>query len=168
MVVLKLRIAGYTKESVVDGPGIRFVVYAQGCPHRCEGCHNPETWDSMGGKEISEDALLALIRETGLLRGVTFSGGEPFSQAAAFASLADRIKLLGLDIITYTGYTFEEILEMSKSDQNIKQLLERSNFLVDGRYLASERDLSLPFRGSRNQRFLDVGASLAAGRPMDK
>jgi anaerobic ribonucleoside-triphosphate reductase activating protein len=100
MMRLKLRIAGYTKESVVDGPGIRFVVYAQGCPHRCEGCHNPETWDFGGGKEISEDDLVSLISDTRLLSGVTFSGGEPFSQAKEFASLAKRVKSLGLDIVT--------------------------------------------------------------------
>lgn len=151
-----MRIAGYTKESVVDGPGIRFVVYAQGCPHHCEGCQNPETWDFMAGEEISEDLLFSLIRETKLLRGVTFSGGEPFSQAAAFASLAERVRSLGLDIVTYTGYTFEELLEMSKDDKDFKLLLERSDFLVDGRYIASERDLSVPFRGSRNQRLIDV------------
>lgn len=159
-----MRIAGYTKESVVDGPGIRFVVYAQGCPHHCEGCQNPETWDFMGGEEISEDLLFSLIRETKLLRGVTFSGGEPFSQAAAFASLAERVRSLGLDIVTYTGYTLEELLEMSKDDKDFKLLLERSDFLVDGRYIVSERDLGVPFRGSRNQRFLDVASSLAAGR----
>lgn len=164
---MKLRIAGYTKESVVDGPGIRFVIYAQGCPHRCAGCHNPETWDFGEGKEVSEEGLFSLICGTQLLRGVTFTGGEPFAQAKAFASLAERIKSLGLDIVTYTGYTFEEILEMSKNDQDIKQLLERSDFLVDGRYRASERDLSVPFRGSRNQRFLDVSSSLAAGRAVE-
>ena len=156
MMRLKLRIAGYTKESVVDGPGIRFVVYAQGCPHRCEGCHNPETWDFGGGKEISEDDLVSLISDTRLLSGVTFSGGEPFSQAKEFASLAKRVKSLGLDIVTYTGYTFEEILEMSIKDEDIKRLLENTDLLVDGPYLASERDLSVPFRGSRNQRLIDV------------
>jgi len=152
----------------VDGPGIRFVVYAQGCPHRCEGCHNPETWDFGGGKEINEDDLVLLISDTRLLSGVTFSGGEPFSQAGAFASLAKRVKSLGLDIVTYTGYTFEEILEMSIKDEDIKRLLENTDLLVDGPYLAAERDLSVPFRGSGNQRFLDIKASLAAGRAVGK
>jgi anaerobic ribonucleoside-triphosphate reductase activating protein len=90
------------------------------------------------------------------LNGVTFSGGEPISQAKEFASLAKRVKSLGLDIVTYTGYTFEELLEMSIKDIHIKRLLENTDLLVDGPYLASERDLSVPFRGSRNQRLIDV------------
>jgi anaerobic ribonucleoside-triphosphate reductase activating protein len=109
-----------------------------------------------GGKEISEDDLVSLISDTRLLNGVTFSGGEPISQAKEFASLAKRVKSLGLDIVTYTGYTFEELLEMSIKDIHIKRLLENTDLLVDGPYLASERDLSVPFRGSRNQRLIDV------------
>lgn len=155
---MKLRIAGYTEESVVDGPGIRFVIYAQGCPHRCTGCHNPETWDFNGGEEITAEEILSLIRGTQLLQGVTLSGGEPFAQAEVLAAFAKQVKVMGLDIVTYTGYTFEELLEMSKDAQGIKLLLERSDFLVDGPYLASERDLSISYRGSRNQRFLDVAA----------
>jgi anaerobic ribonucleoside-triphosphate reductase activating protein len=81
---MKLRIAGYTEESVVDGPGIRFVIYAQGCPHRCTGCHNPETWDFNGGEEITAEEILSLIRGTQLLQGVTLSGGEPFAQAEPY------------------------------------------------------------------------------------
>ncbi|MGI6406785.1 MAG: anaerobic ribonucleoside-triphosphate reductase activating protein [Syntrophaceticus sp.] len=164
---MKLRIAGYTEESVVDGPGIRFVIYAQGCPHRCTGCHNPETWDFNGGEEITAEEILSLIRGTQLLQGVTLSGGEPFAQAEVLAAFAKQVKVMGLDIVTYTGYTFEELLEMSKDAQGIKLLLERSDFLVDGPYLASERDLSISYRGSRNQRFLDVAASLAAARAVE-
>jgi anaerobic ribonucleoside-triphosphate reductase activating protein len=164
---MKLRIAGYTEESVVDGPGIRFVIYAQGCPHRCTSCHNPETWDFNGGEEITAEEILSLIRGTQLLQGVTLSGGEPFAQAEVLAAFAKQVKVMGLDIVTYTGYTFEELLEMSKDAQGIKLLLERSDFLVDGPYLASERDLSISYRGSRNQRFLDVAASLAAARAVE-
>ena len=87
---MKLRIAGLTKESVVDGPGIRFVVFVQGCPHHCPGCHNPETWDFTAGKELTVDELFAQIKDTRLLQGVTFSGGEPFAQAAALACLGKR------------------------------------------------------------------------------
>ncbi|MDH7576431.1 MAG: anaerobic ribonucleoside-triphosphate reductase activating protein [Bacillota bacterium] len=161
---MKIRVAGYERESVVDGPGLRFVVFAQGCPHRCPGCHNPETWDFEGGQDLEEEDLLKLIRESGLIRGVTFSGGEPFAQAKGFASLGTKIKELGLDLITYTGYTFEEILQQSKEDQDIKDLLELSDMLVDGPFIAAERDLTLPFRGSRNQRLVHVPASLAAGK----
>ncbi|AFV11500.1 anaerobic ribonucleoside-triphosphate reductase activating protein NrdG [Thermacetogenium phaeum DSM 12270] len=161
---MKLRIAGYERESVVDGPGIRFVIFAQGCPHRCKGCHNPETWDFSGGREVTEEELLSIIKATKLLRGVTFSGGEPFAQAQAFASLAEKVKGLGLDIVTYTGYTFEEILEMAQHDPDKKRLLELSDLLVDGPYIEKERDISLPFRGSRNQRLIAVKDSLALGR----
>ncbi|KUK37119.1 MAG: anaerobic ribonucleoside-triphosphate reductase activating protein [Thermacetogenium sp.] len=161
---MKLRIAGYERESVVDGPGIRFVIFAQGCPHRCKGCHNPETWDFSGGREVTEEELLSIIKATKLLSGVTFSGGEPFAQARAFASLAEKVKGLGLDIVTYTGYTFEEILEMAQHDPDKKRLLELSDLLVDGPYIEKERDISLPFRGSRNQRLIAVKDSLALGR----
>lgn len=159
-----IRIAGITRESVVDGPGLRFVIFAQGCPHRCAGCHNPETWDFEGGREVEEEELLKLIRESKLIRGVTFSGGEPFAQAKGFASLAGRIKEMGLDLVTYTGYTFEEILAKSKEDRDTERLLKLTDLLVDGPYLSHERDLTLPFRGSRNQRLILVPASLAAGR----
>lgn len=167
MVGMKLRIAGYTRESVVDGHGIRFVIFAQGCPHHCKGCHNPETWDFAGGQEVTGEELLSLIRSTGLLSGVTFSGGEPFAQARAFASLAEKVRMLGLDVVTYTGYTFEEILEMAEHNQDIRRLLELSDLLVDGPYLEEERDLSLPFRGSRNQRLISVRDSLEIGRAVE-
>lgn len=164
---MTLRIAGYVRESVVDGPGVRFVVFAQGCPHRCKGCHNQETWDFAGGQEITEDELLSLIRDTGLIKGVTFSGGEPFAQSRAFISLAEKVKGLGLDIVTYTGYTFEKLLQLSEDDQDIRRLLELSDLLVDGPFLEDERDISLPFRGSRNQRLLSVADSLAVGRAVE-
>ena len=164
---MKLRIAGLTKESVVDGPGIRFVVFVQGCPHRCPGCQNPETWDFAGGKELTVDELFAQIRDTRLLQGVTFSGGEPFAQAAALAYLGKKVKELGLDIVTYTGYTFEELLDMAEKNQEVRDLLEISDLLVDGPYLAEERDLSIAFRGSRNQRIISVAESLKAKQAVE-
>ncbi len=164
---MKLRIAGLTKESVVDGPGIRFVVFVQGCSHHCPGCHNPETWDFTAGKELTVDELFAQIKDTRLLQGVTFSGGEPFAQAAALACLGKKVKELGLDIVTYTGYTFEELLDMAKKNQDVRELLEISDLLVDGPYLAEERDLNLAFRGSRNQRIISVAASLKAKRAVE-
>lgn len=115
---------------------------------------------------MPEEELLSIISATKLLSGVTFSGGEPFAQARAFASLAEKVKGLGLDIVTYTGYTFEEILEMAQQDPDKKRLLELSDLLVDGPYIEKERDLSLPFRGSRNQRLIAVKDSLALGRPV--
>lgn len=160
--MLKIRVAGFVEESVVDGPGIRFVIFAQGCPHRCFGCHNPHTWDFQGGWEVEEDEIFSLIQRKKLLKGVTFSGGEPFAQAGAFASLGQKIKKMGLDIVTYTGYSFEELLVKAKSNEECRLLLEVSDFLVDGPFIAAERDLSLPFRGSRNQRVIRVADSLVS------
>ena len=111
---------------------IRFVVFVQGCPHHCPGCHNPETLDFAGGEEITVDELFVQIRDTRLLQGVTFSGGEPFAQAAALAYLGKKVKELGLDIVTYTGYTFEEVLDMAEKKQEVRDLLEISDLLVDG------------------------------------
>lgn len=153
----KLRIAGVVRESVVDGPGLRYVVFAQGCPHRCPGCHNPETWDPAGGYEILLEELVADIILNPLLAGVTFSGGEPFLQAASFAALGVVLREKGFNIVTYTGYTFEELLRMP--DEGVQDLLAATDILIDGPFLLAERDLTIPFRGSRNQRIINVHAS---------
>ncbi len=155
-----LRIAGVVKESIVDGPGIRFVVFCQGCPHSCPGCHNAVTHDFAGGYDCTVDKLLAAIDENPLLSGVTFSGGEPACQPEGFLALAQGIRERGLDIIMYSGYTFEELLAMSEENQALGQLLCSIDTLIDGRYTESQRDLTLLFRGSRNQRVIDVPASL--------
>ncbi|MGB9791002.1 MAG: anaerobic ribonucleoside-triphosphate reductase activating protein [Thermacetogeniaceae bacterium] len=160
---MRLRIAGYIQESVVDGPGIRFVIFTQGCPHRCDGCHNPETWDFHGGREVEVEEILELIKKSRLIKGVTFSGGEPFVQPAPLAFLGRQIKEMGLDIVTYTGYSFEELVKKSLYDKDVRSLLEVSDLIIDGRFIKEERDLSLPFRGSRNQRIIKVADSLAAG-----
>jgi len=162
-----LRIAGFNAESVVDGPGLRFVIYAQGCPHRCPGCHNPETWDAQGGHEVTLDDLWARVEKNPLLRGITFSGGEPFMQARVCAILAARARAAGLDVVTYTGYTWEQLLVMAEDDPDVRALLTLSDYLIDGPYLAAQRSLSLPFRGSRNQRIIDVASSRAAGRVVE-
>lgn len=159
----KARIGGFSRESIVDGPGIRAVVYAQGCPHHCPHCHNPSTWDFEGGYELDIDDILGQVKEIGLLRGVTLSGGEPFAQAESFAELASRIKVLGLDVVTYTGYTFEELVEMGQKDPSVAGLLNYTDILIDGPYRHEERDLALAFRGSRNQRIIDVQESLQEG-----
>ncbi|MGE5593540.1 MAG: anaerobic ribonucleoside-triphosphate reductase activating protein [Betaproteobacteria bacterium] len=166
MADLMLRLAGITRESVVDGPGIRAVVFAQGCPHRCKGCHNPETHDSAGGRMFSLDEVIARMRLTPIVRGVTFSGGEPFAQAEGFALLGRRLKLLGLNIVTYTGYTWEA-LTSPDAPWAWRELLEVSDILVDGPYVERERDTSIAFRGSRNQRIIDVKGSLMLGSVVD-
>ncbi|MGE5544779.1 MAG: anaerobic ribonucleoside-triphosphate reductase activating protein [Bacillota bacterium] len=161
---MKIRVSGFSRESIVDGPGIRAVVYAQGCPHQCPHCHNPSTWDFEGGYELDIEEIVGLVKETGLLRGVTLSGGEPFLQAESFAELAGRVKSLGLDVVTYTGYTFEELLKMGQKDPSVDRLLHCTDILVDGPYRHEERDLALAFRGSRNQRIIDVRKSLQEGQ----
>jgi anaerobic ribonucleoside-triphosphate reductase activating protein len=160
---MKIRLAGIEKESVVDGPGLRFVIFVQGCTRHCIGCHNPDTWDVDGGQEMDTGEILSQIGEGRLIRGVTFSGGEPFELAAVCALLAEQIKTLGLDIVTYTGYTFEELQTKSTADEDVKRLLEATDILMDGPFIAEERDWDLPFRGSRNQRLILVHESLTAG-----
>lgn len=157
----ELRIAGLVGDSITDGPGIRTTVFVQGCPHHCPGCHNPETHDFAGGTAMTLEELLEKIKRNPLLSGVTFSGGEPFCQAAALAELGAAVKALGLELAIYTGYTFEELLD--ENDPDRMRLLALADTLIDGRFLLAERSLDLKFKGSRNQRVLDVRKSLAAG-----
>lgn len=159
-----MRIAGIMTESIVDGPGIRFVVFGQGCPHGCIGCHNPETWDAQAGQSITNRELIKQIRkQVSHIRGVTLSGGEPFLQAAEMADLARRIHVLGLDVVTYTGYLYENLLEMSQEDEGIRDLLEQTDILVDGPFIMDRKDISLRFRGSANQRVIDLAATRLKG-----
>ena len=158
---MQLRIFGIANDSIVDGPGIRFTVFAQGCPRRCKGCHNPDTHDFNGGYSVDTAELLAQIRANPLLDGVTFSGGEPFCQASAFAHLAHEVKILGLNVITYTGYEFEYIYD-NRHTNGYGDLLEQSDYLIDGEYIESQNDWTVKFRGSSNQRYIDCKKSLHA------
>jgi len=153
---MKLLIAGIIKESVVDGPGLRYVIFTQGCPHHCVGCHNPNTQDFAGGYEVPIAKLLDSINETKLIDGVTFSGGEPFAQAAACAELAKLIKQKrsDLNIITYSGYYYAELLAMAIKDSAIEGFLQSIDILIDGPYDATKNDPNLPFRGSSNQNII--------------
>ncbi|MDD4237386.1 MAG: 4Fe-4S single cluster domain-containing protein [Desulfotomaculaceae bacterium] len=164
---MELRIAGTISESVVDGPGYRFVVFTQGCRHCCPGCHNQHTWDPAGGTAVRVVDLLERIKTAKLLKGITLTGGEPFLQATPLAWLGREVKKLGLDVITYTGYTWEELMLISLNKKDIKELLLVSDYLVDGLFILAERELELPFRGSSNQRILDVSQSLQAGGPVE-
>jgi anaerobic ribonucleoside-triphosphate reductase activating protein len=155
-----LELAGIAGDSIVDGPGIRTTFFCQGCPHRCPGCHNPETWAFGCGQEMTEEAALEVVQSNPLCRGVTFSGGEPFAQAAAFARLGRLLKAQGYEVASYSGYTFEELLG---GTQDQRDLLETLDVLIDGPFLQDQRSLELNFRGSRNQRVLNVPQSLAAG-----
>ncbi len=159
-----IRMAGVIRESIVDGPGLRFVVFAQGCPHGCPGCHNPATHDFQGGTDCSLEKILAAIDQNPLLDGVTFSGGEPMSQPEAFYNLAEAIKERGLNLIIYTGYTYEELQKLGESRPAVRKLLELTDLLIDGRFVLEQRDLSLLFRGSRNQRVIDMNRTRESGK----
>ena len=156
-----LELSAIVTDSIVDGPGIRATVFCQGCPHHCAGCHNPETWEFGCGTPMAVETVLTIIQDNPLCRGVTFSGGEPFAQAAGFAQPARRLKEKGYEVASYSGYTFEELL---KGSEDQKALLASIDILIDGPFLMAERSLEVPFRGSRNQRILDVKKSLAAGK----
>jgi len=171
-----MQISGFSNESFVDGPGIRIVVFTQGCPHACPHCHNPQSWDLNGGEEISTQDLIKKIKQAikraggaalpapgksnkkaprgGKVQGVTFSGGEPFLQAGELATVATAVKKLGLDITTYTGYTYEELT--NRKDEDTNALLALTDYLIDGLYIHKLRDIGLKFRGSSNQRIIDM------------
>lgn len=158
-----LRLAGVIRESIVDGPGWRFVVFAQGCPHHCPGCQNPQTHDFVGGYDSKVGNLIAEMQKNPLLSGVTLSGGDPFAQAEPFAVLAAEVHKLGLNVITYTGWTYEQIIDGLDSHAGWRELLAETDVLVDGRFLLEEKSLAILFRGSRNQRTIDVKRSLVQG-----
>ena len=160
----KLRLCGTEPESIVDGKGIRFVVFVQGCPHRCPGCHNPQSHPFEGGREADVGELFEEIRSDPLLKGVTFSGGEPFCQPAPLVELAEMVRGLGLDVTTFTGYLYEDLL--ARRDPDVDRLLSLTDTLIDGPFLLAQKDLSLVFRGSRNQRVIDLNATRLRGGPV--
>ena len=153
--------AGIAGDSIVDGPGIRTTYFCQGCPHHCQGCHNPETWDFDAGTPMETEALAQIARDNPLCRGVTFSGGEPFAQPEAFAELARILKAEGYEIASYTGYTFEQLLQGAEGQRELLSLLD---VLVDGPFVLAQRSLELVYRGSANQRILNVPESLRQGK----
>jgi anaerobic ribonucleoside-triphosphate reductase activating protein len=156
-----LNLAGLVIDSIVDGPGIRVTVFMQGCSHHCKGCQNAETWSYEGGTKLSVLDVFELIKKNPLASGVTFSGGEPFDQASELKLLSEKIKNLGYEVASYSGYTFEELLNGTKEQ---KELLETIDILVDGKFVLEEKSLEVPFRGSKNQRIINVNKSLKAGK----
>ena len=161
-----MRISGITYESLVDGPGIRVVVFVQGCDHNCPNCHNPDSYDFNGGKEHTVQQVIRMVKKPGpgrkLVRGVTFSGGEPFLQAGDLAQIAFEAHRIGWDVTTYTGYTYEDLVKFN--DPEINALLDLTDYLIDGPYIHEMRDLDLKFRGSYNQRLIDMKTTRRAGR----
>ena len=157
---MQIRIAGTVDDSIVDGPGYRYAIFTQGCPHHCPGCHNPESHDFDGGRLVDTDVILAQVRENPLLDGITLTGGDPLCQPEPCLVLAEAAKALGLTVWAYTGYTWESLL--SEADPARMALLNAVDVLVDGPFLLAEKSLELKFCGSRNQRLIDVPQSLAA------
>ena len=148
-----IRVAGLVPESFVDGDGIRFAIFFQGCIHKCEGCHNPETHDLNGGFMLDTNFIIANIKKNPLLNGITLTGGEPLLQIAPAIEIARETQLLGLNVWCYTGFDYENL------PHNADSLLNFVDVLIDGKFIESQRDLELQFRGSRNQRIIDVKKS---------
>ena len=153
---------GLNKNDIANGEGVRVSLFVSGCRNHCKGCHNPQTHDFEGGTVTTTDELLEKIKNNPLLDGVTFSGGEPFCQSEALAVLGREIKKLGLNIITYTGYTFEKLYE-ERSQNHWKDLLEVTDYLIDGPFILEQKDWEIKFRGSSNQRYIDCQDSLKKG-----
>lgn len=151
-------------DSIVDGEGIRSVIWFQGCSHDCPGCHNPETHDFNGGELVSLDEMKSQIDELEYQAGVTFSGGDPMMQVEALAELAAYVKSKGMNVWCYTGYTFEELMVLAEKNDNYKKALEQIDVLVDGRFVMDLKSFDVQFRGSSNQRILDVAKSLKKGK----
>ena len=154
-----ISILDIVEDTTVDGPGFRTTVYCAGCPNHCPGCHNPQSWDMANGREVDvEDILDTILADP--FADVTFSGGDPMFQPVGFAALAKAVKARsGKNIWCYTGYLFEDLLKNVQQ----KELLEYIDVLVDGRFVEVLKDESLRFRGSSNQRIIDVQASLSSG-----
>ena len=155
---MELKILSIEEGTSVDGPGLRTSIYFAGCRHHCEGCHNPQSWDIKNGKPATIDELMAVIRYNEF--PVTFSGGDPFFQVAKVTELAHQIKQqTGYNIWCYTGYLWEDLLKHPE----FMPLIQQVDVIVDGPFILARRDISLLFRGSSNQRIIDVQQSLATG-----
>ena len=158
-----IRLYGLVTDSIVDGPGYRTSVFTQGCPHHCPGCHNPESHDPNGGTVWTLDDVEKKFTGNPLLDGVTLSGGEPFRQAEACAELARRARAKGLNVWTYTGYTYENLLIKAQTEPGVQALLNETDVLVDGPFVLALRSLELEFCGSRNQRLIDLNLTRQTG-----
>lgn len=159
----EIRLFGLVSDSIVDGPGMRTAIFTQGCPHRCEGCHNPESHAPEGGTLWTLDEVEKRFTGNPLLDGITLSGGEPFLQPAACAELARRAHAKRLNVWCYTGYLYEDLLDRARADAGVAALLDEADVLVDGPFVLAERSLELLFCGSRNQRLIDMNKTRKTG-----
>ncbi len=156
-----IRIFGIETDSIVDGPGYRAAIFTQGCPHHCEGCHNPQSHDPAGGRLMTLDEVTAKFTGNPLLDGITLTGGDPMEQPGPCAELARRAHALGLNVWTFTGYLYEQLLD--RHDPDIDALLAQTDVLVDGPFVLAQRSLELLYCGSRNQRLIDLAKTRASG-----
>lgn len=156
-----IKASGVIDESIVDGPGVRYVVFTQGCPHHCPGCHNPQTHSFDGGKQLPISRVVHDVASNPMISGVTFSGGEPICQPKVLAHLAKQINALGKNVIIYSGYTFEQLRDMH--DDDVNELLGECKYLIDGKFDQNHKSMMSKFRGSLNQRIIDLQTSLAVG-----
>lgn len=155
-----IRLAGIAYESLVNGPGMRRVFFSQGCKHNCKGCFNQDTHAFDGGEDKDMDELIDDVIKNPMIKGVTFSGGDPFERAKEFSYMAEKFKKHGLNVWSYTGYTYEYILEHFDDKPEWKTLLNYLDVLVDGRFEEDKKEEGLKFRGSSNQRIIDVKKSI--------
>ncbi|WDC84076.1 anaerobic ribonucleoside-triphosphate reductase activating protein [Caloramator sp. mosi_1] len=160
---MKLRIAGINRESLVDGPGIRYVIFSQGCIHNCKGCHNKDTHPLDGGYEVELEKIYNDIIQNRFIDGVTFSGGDPLIQADKFSVLSKMLKEKNIHIICYTGYVFEDIIKQKDK----RELLNNIDILIDGPFMQEKRTLKKSFVGSSNQRIIDVKKSLESNKVIE-
>ena len=160
---MDIRIAGLVNDSIVDGPGFRLAVFTQGCPHNCEGCHNPETHDFDGGSVKDTAEIIKMMKDNPLLDGITLSGGDPFCQVEPCIELAQAAHKLGINVWAYSGWTYEEIM----ADENMSKLAKEVDVLIDGPFILAQKTLDKRFMGSKNQRAIDIKKSLEAGAPIE-
>lgn len=158
---MKIRLSGDIQtDSIVDGEGIRTVIWTQGCSHNCEGCHNPKTHSFDDGILMDVDELLKQIDSLEYQDGITLSGGDPFFQVKPCILIAKRAKKNGLNVWAYTGFTFDELIKMKESNEDLNELLKYIDVIVDGKFDINKKSLNCKFRGSTNQRIIDVQKSL--------
>ena len=162
---MKIRLSGDIQpDSIVDGEGIRTVIWTQGCSHNCPGCHNPHTHDFNGGFEIDVEEVINQLEHLEYQDGITLSGGDPFFQIKPCMMIAKKAQELGLTVWADTGFTFEQLFDMMKNNDDLKELLNNINILIDGKFDLSKKSLACKFRGSTNQRIIDVPNSLKKGK----
>ena len=158
---MNIRLSGVCRESSVDGQGLRYVVFTQGCKHNCKGCHNPETHDFNGGYIESVDNIIEDIKRNKILRGITVSGGDPMEQPEALYELVTKTKAIGKTVWVYTGYTYDELVQLK--NEYILKILNTIDVLVDGKYIEKLKNINLRYKGSSNQRVIDCKRTRETG-----